>query len=94
MRGPTTLACTLVPSLPIPGPASWLKRTGLDREMEVPLACPAKCNFFFVCKKHCVFWTATLERGSERVTNTLVLLDLVGYLVTAFVATQLIRTLF
>jgi hypothetical protein len=61
MRDPATLACSLVPPLPVLTPASCLRRSVLawqPLEMELPLASPVRCELRsvirFLCAKNTV----------------------------------------
>jgi hypothetical protein len=50
MRDPGALACSLVPPLPVPAPASCLRRSVLawqPLEMELPLSSPARSRVWY-----------------------------------------------
>jgi hypothetical protein len=68
MRDPGALACSLVPPLPVPAPASCLRRSVLDwqpLEMELPLASPARCELHFVIRFLCAKNTAPVDIHSQ-----------------------------
>jgi hypothetical protein len=67
-RDPVTLACSLVSPLPVPTPASYLRRSVLawqPLEIELPLASPARCELRSVIRFLCAKYTAPVDIHSQ-----------------------------